>query len=151
MLTGADSIKRALSAFERELGATYGGRVTREINQAGGRAAARVVRARTPTFTGNLKRSVRVIARRSRGTSTASTAYYTVIGFKLPEGAHALLIEGGTASRVQRNGRSVGAVAATRFFTRALEVSKPLIFQAQVKAASGAFRKQSLKMRQAFR
>lgn len=151
MLRGVDRIKRALSTFEKELGKTYTGQITRQINQAGARAAAHVVKARTPVGpTGNLKKSVHIVARKSRGSTSVLTSYYSVIGFRLSEGPHAMFLEHGTGDRLHASGKSVGAIQATRFFSRALEVAKPAILAAQTKELSKGFKKASAKMSKGF-
>ena len=151
MLQGTDRIKRALRAFEKELGATFTGQITRQINQAGARAAARIVKARTPVGrTGNLKRSVKTVSRKSRGTTTAQTSYYSLVGFEYPVGAHSHLLESGTGERHHASGKSVGAIQATRFFSRALEIAKPAILAGQTKEMSKGFKKASAKMAKGF-
>lgn len=70
--------------------------------------------------TGNLARSVTVENRKFRSVSKVAV----LIGFKKPEGNHAVLVEFGTGPRVTDSGKSTGRMPALRFFTRAIDTKK---------------------------
>ena len=145
MITGRERVVRALAAVSLELPKMYGDRVVADVNHAGAVAAARIIKSETPRgATGNLKSAVRAVRRKGRGTSSSKriSNNYSVVGFVYPLGAHAHLLESGTAVRVHQGGREVGSVRATGFFSRAFEAAKPLIFQAQVRSVSTAFKRQ---------
>jgi len=70
--------------------------------------------------TGNLARSVTVQNRKFRTVSKVAV----LVGFKKPQGNHAVLVEFGTGPRVTSSGKSTGSMPALRFFTRALDSTK---------------------------
>lgn len=70
--------------------------------------------------TGNLARSVTVQNRKQRNNNKVAV----LVGFKKPEGNHAVLVEFGTGPRFTKAGKSTGSMPALRFFTRALDTKR---------------------------
>lgn len=52
------------------------------------------------------------------------TKVAVLIGFKKPEGSHAVLVEFGTGPRSTKAGKSTGRMPALRFFTRAIDAKR---------------------------
>jgi len=70
--------------------------------------------------TGRLRRSVTVQNLKLK----LLTKVAVLIGFKKPEGSHAVLAEFGTGPRSTKAGKSTGRMPALRFFTRAIDSRK---------------------------
>lgn len=91
--------------------------------------------------TGNLRRSI--IAQDIKG-RTFEVA--VAVGFKRPEGSHAVLVEFGTGPRVTGAGKSTGSMPALRFFTRALDTKRREQVLILTKELKKRFEKEAFKL-----
>lgn len=91
--------------------------------------------------TGNLKRSITVQNLKGKPSEVA-----VAVGFKKPEGNHAVLVEYGTGPRFTAAGKSTGSMPALRFFTRALDVKKRDHFNVLTKELTKRLNKEAVKL-----